>query len=102
MQASQSPQTPLASRTAATTLNVKAFAVTCALIWGFGLFALTWWIMAFDGATGQPTLLGQLYRGYSISPLGSFIGLLWATPDALVGGAIFAWLYNQLGLWFSS
>lgn len=75
-------------------LNVKAFAIACGLIWGIGLFVLTWWIMAFDGATGQPTLIGQVYRGYSISPLGSFIGLLWAFPDGLVGGAIFAWLYN--------
>lgn len=33
-------------------LNVKAFALTCALVWGLGLFALTWWIMAFDGLAG--------------------------------------------------
>ena len=34
-------------------LNIKAFALTCSLIWGFGVFALTWWIMAFEGQTGQ-------------------------------------------------
>jgi hypothetical protein len=45
-------------------LNVKAFAATCGLIWEIGLFVLTWWIMAFDGATGQATLIGQVYRGY--------------------------------------
>jgi hypothetical protein len=77
-----------------TRLNVTAFAVTCGLIWGIGLFVLTWWIMAFDGATGQASLIGRVYRGYSISPLGSLIGLVWATPDGLIGGAIFAWLYN--------
>ncbi len=77
-------------------LNVKAFAVTFGLIWGIGLFVLTWWIMAFDGATGQATLIGQVYRGYHISPLGSLIGLAWATPDGLIGGAIFAWLYNLI------
>jgi hypothetical protein len=77
-------------------LNVKAFAVACGLIWGIGLFVLTWWIMAFDGATGQTTLIGQVYRGYSISPLGSLIGLVWATPDGLIGGALFAWLYNVI------
>ena len=75
-------------------LNVKAFALTCGLIWGFGLFFLTWWIIAFDGATGEITLIGRLYRGYTVSPLGSFIGLLWALIDGAVGGAIFAWLYN--------
>ena len=76
-------------------LDVKAFAITCALIWGLGLFALTWWIIAFDGATGEVTLIGRLYRGYSISPAGSLIGLIWALLDGLVGGAIFAWVYNR-------
>lgn len=77
-------------------LNVKAFALACAILWGFGLFLLTWWIIAFDGATGQVTLIGRLYRGYTISPIGSLIGLVWGFADALVGGAIFAWLYNRL------
>ncbi len=53
-------------------------------------------MMAFEGATHQATLIGQVYRGYSISPLGSLIGLVWATPDGLIGGAIFAWLYNVI------
>lgn len=77
-------------------LNIKAFAFTCALVWGFGLFFLTWWIIAFDGATGEPTLIGRLYRGYTITPVGSVIGLIWAFFDGLVGGTIFAWLYNML------
>jgi hypothetical protein len=75
-------------------LNVKAFALSCALIWGLGLFILTWWIIAFDGSTGEATLIGRLYRGYSISPAGSIIGLAWGSVDGLVGGALFAWLYN--------
>jgi len=77
-------------------LDVKTFALTCALFWGVGLFALTWWIMAFEGATGDATFLGRVYFGYSISPVGSLIGLVWAFLDALISGAIFAWLYNAL------
>ena len=77
-------------------LNVKAFALTCALIWGFGLFFLTWWIIAFDGPTGEITVIGRIYRGYSISAVGSIIGLVWAFIDGFIGGAIFAWLYNLL------
>lgn len=77
-------------------LNIKAFALSCGLLWGFGLFVLTWWIIMFEGATGEVTLLGRLYRGYSISGVGSFIGLAWAFADGLLGGAIFAWLYNLL------
>ena len=76
--------------------DVKAFALTCGLVWGLGLFFLTWWIIAFDGATGEVTLIGRLYRGYTISAMGSLVGMIWAFFDGLIGGAIFAWLYNLL------
>lgn len=75
-------------------LNVKAFAISCGLLWGIGLFLLTWWIIMFEGASGEPTLIGLFYRGYAISPAGSLIGLVWALVDGMIGGAIFAWLYN--------
>ena len=77
-------------------LDLRAFAITCSLVWGFGLFFLTWWIIMLDGPTGEVTLIGRLYRGYSISPTGSVIGLLWALADGFVGGAVFAWLYNWI------
>ena len=77
-------------------LNIKAFALTSGLVWGIALFLLTWWFIAFDGSTGEPTLIGRLYRGYRITPAGSFIGLVWGFADGLVAGAIFAWLYNLL------
>jgi hypothetical protein len=77
-------------------LNIKAFALTCAIIWGLGLFFLTWWIIAFEGATGHATVIGKLYLGYTVSPIGSIIGLIYAFVDALIGGAIFAWLYNKI------
>ncbi len=77
-------------------LNLKAFAITCALVWGCAIFFLTWWIIAFDGVTREVTLIGRLYRGYSISPSGSIIGLIWGFFDGLIGGAIFAWIYNRI------
>ncbi len=77
-------------------LNIKAFALTFGLLWGFGLFFLTWWIIAFDGSSEGPNFINRIYRGYAITPLGSVIGLVWAFFDGLVGGAIFAWLYNRL------
>jgi hypothetical protein len=77
-------------------LNVKAFALTCGLIWGMGVFIITWWIIAFDGPTTDVTFLGRVYRGYTITPAGSFIGLIWALLDGGIGGAIFAWLYNLI------
>ena len=77
-------------------LNVMAFALAFGVIWGLGVFVLTWWIIAFDGVTGEITMLGRIYRGYSVSPVGSIIGLVWGFVDAFIGGAIFAWLYNLL------
>ena len=77
-------------------LNVRAFAITCGLMWGIGLFLLTWWVIIFEGSTHDLLIVGHLYRGYNVSPVGSVIGLVWAFFDALVGGAIFAWLYNLL------
>jgi hypothetical protein len=77
-------------------LNVKVFALTCALVWGLGLCALTWWVMFLDGPSTDPTWIARIYRGYSLTPLGSLIGLAWAFFDGLIGGAVFAWLYNLL------
>ena len=77
-------------------LNIKSFALTCGIIWGLGLFFLTWWIIAFDGITEEQTLIGKLYRGYTVSPIGSVIGLAYAFFDGSIGGAAFAWLYNRM------
>ncbi|MCK4577804.1 MAG: bacteriophage holin [Candidatus Marinimicrobia bacterium] len=75
-------------------LNVKAFALACGLLCGLGLLFITWWIILFEGPSGDVTMIGRVYRGYNISVGGSFIGLLWGLVDGAIGGAIFAWLYN--------
>ncbi len=77
-------------------LNVKAFALACGLIWGVGLLGLTWWLIMFEGATGEKLGIGRFYIGYNVSAVGSVIGMVWGFFDALIGGAIFAWLYNLL------
>ncbi len=77
-------------------LNIKAFALACGILWGLGLFALTWWLIAFEGITNEVTMIGRLYRGYTISPIGSLLGLLYGFIDAFIGGAILAWLYNRI------
>lgn len=81
-------------------LNTLAFAFTCSLLWGFGVFLLAWWIMAFDGRGVDAGILGHIYRGFAITPMGSVIGLLYALVDGFVGGWLFAWLYNVLNAYF--
>ncbi len=82
-------------------LNVKAFGLTSAMLWGFGLFLLTWWLIVRGKASGEETLIGLFYVGYRVTPLGSVIGLAWALADGFIGGAIFAWLYNRLAARFT-
>lgn len=77
-------------------LNVKAFALTCGMLWGLALFLMTWWLIVSNGATDEPTWVGRFYLGYRVNAVGSLIGLAWALPDGFIGGAIFAWLYNLL------
>ena len=83
-------------------LNVKAFSLSCGVFFGIGLFLITWWIILFGGATEETTFIGRIYIGYNISPLGSFIGFVWAFIDGFIFGAFFAWLYNWLNLRFTS
>ena len=51
-------------------LDGTALGIAAGLLWGFGVFFLTWWVMLFDGVTHDVTFLGHLYRGYNISPAG--------------------------------
>ena len=77
-------------------LNIKALSLAAGIIWGACIFLMTWWIILFEGASGDATFIAYVYRGYSISTIGSIIGLIWGFVDGLVCGALFAWLYNRL------
>jgi hypothetical protein len=48
------------ARREAMKLNVKVLALTCAIIWGLGLFTLTCWVIAFDGVTYETTRVGRI------------------------------------------
>lgn len=76
-------------------LNLKAFALSSGILSGVGLFVATWWKILFQGVTNSPTFLGKIFKGYSLSPVGSVVGLIWAFAVGLIGGAIFVWLYNS-------
>jgi hypothetical protein len=79
-------------------IDIKVFALTMGLFWEFGLLFITWWIILFDGTSGAVTMIGKVYRGFSISFIGSLIGFVWAFVDRIIGGAIFAWLYIFLSM----
>ncbi len=76
-------------------MNVRAFAVAAGISWGFLLFAVT----LLEAARGEGHTLGALaavYLGYSVTYLGSVVGLVYGfVSGALIGGA-FCWLHNRL------
>ena len=76
-------------------LNVFAFGLASGLVWGIGLFMMTWWIILLDVPNAGLEFIASFYRGYSVSPIGSVIGLAWGLTDGLIGGALFAWIYNR-------
>lgn len=75
---------------------MKALTLTTALLWGLAVFVATWWIILFDGASGGATFIGKIYRGYTLTPAGSLIGLVWGLVDGAIGGALFGWIYNAI------
>jgi len=77
-------------------LNVKAFALTAGILWGAAVFIATVWLLAMGSGGSTISLLGNFYLGYSFSPLGAVIGLVWGFVDGAICGALFAWLYNKL------
>jgi hypothetical protein len=79
-------------------MKLKPFALGMSLgiVWGAALF-LTTWLSYFTGygRLFLEALPGSLYPGYTISPQGSLIGLLYGFVDLLVMGLISGWLYNR-------
>jgi hypothetical protein len=78
-------------------LSVKAlalsFGIICAaLIFLVGICHLIW----PSYGTTMLQLAASIYPGYNVGGFGSVIvGTLYAFVDGLIGGAIFAWLYNS-------
>lgn len=77
-------------------LNIKAFAIACGLIWGLGILCLTWWLIMLESGQPAECLINRMYPGYTMTPMGSIIGMVWGFFDAGIGGLVFAWLYNLL------
>lgn len=76
-------------------LSVQGFALACGIVWSIGVLCVGWTSM-FGWGNGFVNVLSTFYIGYAATFVGAIIGGVWAFFDGLVGGAIFAWLYNKL------
>lgn len=77
-------------------LSPLAFGLAAGIFWGIMLFGWTLLALWTGYAREILELIGKIYLGYSVSYLGSLLGLIYGFIDAFVGCAIFAWLYNRL------
>ena len=76
-------------------LNIKAMAIAFGLVWGISIFVITWCIILLEGSSDTATFIGKFYIGYSLTPVGSLIGLMWGIIDGAIGGVMFGWIYNR-------
>lgn len=78
-------------------LRPLALGVGLGFVWGVSLF-ITTWVSFYTGYADLflKTLAGSIYPGYSISPVGSFLGLIYGFLDGFIGGAVIAWIYNKV------
>ena len=83
-------------------LNVKAMAISFALLWGVLAMFLTGLANLMWPPYGRAflELMASVYPGYSATPsfLQVIVGALYGLVDGAIGGAIFAWLYNRFAV----
>jgi TRAP-type mannitol/chloroaromatic compound transport system permease large subunit len=79
-------------------LSIKGLALASGILWGLAMLGMGLANLIWSGY-GQQFLqtMSSVYVGYhatrSIAEV--IVGTLYGAVDGLVGGAVFAWLYNQ-------
>jgi hypothetical protein len=85
---------PLELSRAVARIHAGVLALVCALLGGGGLFLMTVWLLIKGGPNVglHLNLLGNYFYGYSVTWLGSIVGLVWGT---VVGGLV-GWTIGQV------
>jgi len=71
--------------------------ISLGIVWGISILITTW--LSYYTGYGRlflEVLAGSIYPGYSITPIGSFVGLFYGFIDGLISGSIIAMIYNKL------
>ena len=80
-------------------LCARSMAITAAVIWGAAIFFIGIGSMFFAGyGSAVLDLVASVYPGYNnTGGVGDLaVGTLLAAADGLIGGFVFAWLYNRV------
>ncbi len=78
-------------------LNPIALGIALGAVWGISLFVTTW--ISYYTGYGRlflETLAQSIYPGYSITPLGSLLGLIYGFLDGLISASLIGWIYNKI------
>ncbi len=75
-------------------LNKIALGLSIGILWGIILFVATWVIYLRGGTMEHLGLMNRFYPGFTVSPAGSFIGLVYGLVSGIIGGWILGALYN--------
>lgn len=77
-------------------LDAISFGVASGIIWGALIFISTF-IALYTGYTKDfLVVMTNVYPGYTITPLGSLVGLIYGFIDLFIGGFLLAWIYNKI------
>ncbi|MCH9755954.1 MAG: bacteriophage holin [Gammaproteobacteria bacterium] len=75
-------------------LSPLAFGLSLGVIWGVSVLIMGLLAHYLSYGTEFVSAMGVVYIGYEPSIMGAVIGGIFGFIDALVGGALIAWLYN--------
>ncbi len=75
-------------------LNKNAFGLACGLVGGLALFLLTVYLVLIHHGGETVIKLNQIYWGYSITFVGSFLGLIYGFVDGYLAAWFIALFYN--------
>lgn len=77
-------------------LKPVALGMGLGIVWGLALFMTTWLsYLTGYGKLFLDVFAGSIYPGYTISPLGSVLGLIYGFLDLFIMGSLVGWIYNR-------
>ncbi len=79
-----------------TRLNSAKFGLAGGILWGVCLFVMTWLSMYTGYGMFWLSQWMDIYPGFDLSMIGSFIGLIYGFIDGFVTLFLISWLYNLL------
>lgn len=80
-------------------MKIKPFAlgISLGIVWGCSLFLTTW--LSYYTGYGRlflEVLAQSIYPGYTISPFGSFLGLIYGFSDGFISASLIGLIYNRI------